>query len=34
VETDSDPSLTLVADDENAWTTLVTSTATIHVPPM
>ena len=34
VQTDSDPSLTLVADDENVWTTLITSSATIHVPPL
>ena len=34
VQTDADPSLTLVADDENAWTTIITSTASIHVPPI
>ena len=33
VETDGDPSLTLVADDENVYTTTVTSTASLDFPP-
>jgi hypothetical protein len=30
VDTDGDPSLTLVNDDMNAWTTTVTSQGTVH----
>jgi hypothetical protein len=33
VETDGDPSLTLAADDENLYTTVVTSTASVSVAP-
>ncbi len=32
VETDGDPWLTLVNDDENMYTTIVTSTGSIHIP--
>jgi hypothetical protein len=33
VETDgSDPKLSLITDDENMWTTIITSTGSVHVP--